>query len=142
MIAWAAGFMDGEGTFSISKSFFGGRNRSSVHYSLKISACNTDVDPLYRLQQLFGGTVTLRKSKRDINQINWKDCYEWYLVGKRAFVASNNLLPFLVNKKKICEVAISYGSTIGENGVNISDEVLKNREFLYQQATLLNMRGK
>ena|ERR1035437_9260938 len=66
-IAWAAGIYEGEG-----------HCRPTGANTVRLSVSQKDLWLLYRLRQLFGGTVYLRKScgKSNVNQ--------WYLSGTRA----------------------------------------------------------
>lgn len=73
-IAWAAGFLEGEGHFRRSSS---ARNR---HGTEEVSAGQVNPEPLYRLQEFFGGGINVkRRSKWGMNDILY-----WKVTGERA----------------------------------------------------------
>lgn len=67
-LAWAAGFLEGEGHFGMS----GG--------SAMVSATQASMQPLERLQGLFGGAV----GKGSTSKITKKQMYRWTLSGPQA----------------------------------------------------------
>jgi hypothetical protein len=81
-IPWAAGIIEGEGCFEISK-----KDRNC-----RITVAMTDLDILERLQQLFGGTIISLKRYEE----HHKPCWKWR-VGKREAVteAIEKMLPWL-----------------------------------------------
>lgn len=77
-LAWAAGFLEGEGNF--------GTNRRELSASQVVRATQKNREPLYRLQTLFGGTVAAVRS----------DGFgEWRTYGARARGIMLTLFPFL-----------------------------------------------
>ena len=81
-IPWAAGIIEGEGHFEISKN----------DRHCRINVAMTDLDVLQRLQDLFGGTIRPQKQCES----HHKPCWIWRL-GKRQEVtqAIEQLLPWL-----------------------------------------------
>lgn len=66
LIEWAAGFLEGEGSFS------GG----GTHGYGRVSAPQVQRWPLEQLQKLFGGTIADYREKRNT--------YHWWVTGSRA----------------------------------------------------------
>ena len=66
-LAWAAGFIDGEGSFTI---------HSKGRYP-RLSATQAHEEPLRRLQKLWGGTVGIQRQARP----GHKTVYYWELYG-------------------------------------------------------------
>lgn len=81
--AWAAGFLEGEGNF--------GTNHVKEHRSQCVRATQKNLEPLYRLQRILGGSVKPLRS----------DGYgEWRTYGIRARGIMFTLFSFLSAKKR------------------------------------------
>lgn len=72
-LAWAAGFLDGEGTFYVGSN---GRG----HMRLSVKAAQVQRWPLDRLATLFGGNIYFCRGGRG----NQQDYYVWSLSGAAA----------------------------------------------------------
>lgn len=83
-IAWAAGFLEGEGSFC---------GRAGCE---RISAVQVNQEPIQRLVALFGGRV--RQYKR--NHPNWKPVWNWYASGTRARGIMMTLYPLMSHKRR------------------------------------------
>jgi hypothetical protein len=93
-IAWAAGFLEGEGNFDINHRKLG------KHASHVVRATQKNLEPLYRLQRFLGGSITTRR----------KDGYgEWRTYGVRARGIMLTLFSFLSAKKRSNVVAALGG---------------------------------
>lgn len=66
-LEWVAGFLEGEGSFTL-------------HSSLQVSAAQVQLWPLQKLQRIFGGKIFTNKAKR----ADQEPCSQWYLYGSRA----------------------------------------------------------
>ena len=66
-IAWAAGFLEGEGSFS-------------CHHSPRVEAAQVQREPLERLLKLFGGNIRKRKARFKNQSDNWY----WILNARRS----------------------------------------------------------
>lgn len=86
-LAWAAGFLEGEGCFG----FYGGkRSRGGMRTAaLLVSACQNQSEPLERLQNIFGGVISHSASR-----------YEWRLNGHAAAPAMEALLPEMSERRQ------------------------------------------
>jgi len=85
-LAWAAGFLEGEGSFS-AKSETSGR----------VSATQKDPECLYRLQRLFSGSVTHRVR---MTPVGLSDVHDWTCFGPRAMGVMLTLYAFLSRRRK------------------------------------------
>lgn len=100
-IAWAAGFIEGEGTFILRRRKKGFKRRSSY-----IAAFQVNREPLRRLKEMFGGSIYKyeRKSKvnynRDGSIANCKDISVWRAYGARARGIAMTLYSFLSKKRQ------------------------------------------
>lgn len=86
---WAAGFLEGEGTFHV------GNPRDT---SGRVSACQKEPDTLYQLQRLFGGTVVYRS--RTTTAFGVSSIYEWRLYGPRAFGVMQTLYSLMSPRRR------------------------------------------
>jgi hypothetical protein len=85
-LAWAAGFLEGEGNFSVNNRKLPKKSISQV-----VRATQKNLEPLFRLQRLFGGTITTAR----------KDGYgEWRTYGGRARGIMLTMFTFLSAKKR------------------------------------------
>lgn len=85
-LKWAAGFLEGEG------SFYSNKKSASLH----VSANQVERWPLDQLHEMFGGRIRIRKSQH----INWKDQWHWETNGVRAAGIMMSLYFFLSPKRK------------------------------------------
>lgn len=84
-IAWAAGFLEGEGHFGLNHRKLG-RSASNV-----VRVTQKQLQPLFRLQRFFGGSVKQARS----------DGYgEWRTYGARARGVMLTVFTFMSDNKK------------------------------------------
>lgn len=83
-IAWAAGFLEGEGCFYAG-------NRISVR------AAQVQPDPLYRLREILGGNVTGPYKK---TQANHRPSYDWGIHGCHAIAVMMTLYTLMSPKRQ------------------------------------------
>lgn len=103
-LAWAAGFVDGEGCISVPVRT---RVRNRRDYSLALYVGQVDPRPLARLKSYFGGTVVQRTS--------WgrgRPIFMWRITGTTAEKALRTLLPYLMVKAEQARLAIELRERI------------------------------
>lgn len=89
-IAWVAGFLEGEGHFQRSYS-------SNDRYGTeRASAGQVNPEPLYRLQEFFGGGI--HKKKRGKWGMN--DIFYWQVTGERARVLMRAVEPLMSARRR------------------------------------------
>ena len=71
-LAWAAGFLEGEGSF-----------RPTSNNGAEVKAVQVELEPLYRLLALFGGRIQPRNAGRN-SPPTWKQSHVWIAYGARA----------------------------------------------------------
>jgi hypothetical protein len=108
-LAWAAGFLDGEGHFGVN---YVHRNTRKTPYPTPIIQAvqsNDRMTPLFRLKDLFDGDVSRSPSRpRD---------WTWRLAGgKRLREALPQLLPFLCVKAMEAGALLGYALLVPEPG--------------------------
>ena len=114
-LAYAAGYLDGEGCFHITNG--------------KISVtCETTHKPtIMWLQTLFGGSVTSLLKKKNPK---WRSTYRWSVVSKQALKVCQRLAPLLKEKMSQAGLLIVYQQTMGKVGQHVSDQTKEERSRL------------
>jgi hypothetical protein len=98
-IAWAAGFIEGEGTFTRL------RGARAKNYSFRVSASQKNLEPLLRLQEVFGGSIKTKKCKKSWWEEQRRFIYSsrtniWRVYGKEAQKVAHLLFPLLSQQRK------------------------------------------
>lgn len=134
LLAWAAGFVDGEGCISLYE-----RKDRKTGYYIKLHVANTNKASLERLQALFGGSI--QYIQRGSPERNWKPSFAWIVSHVKAHNALVELLPYLFVKKKQAELAVQARESVGPVGVAVTDEHRTKLNSLLQEFRSLNMKG-
>lgn len=132
--AYIAGFLDGEGSLTLSRHHCYDKNRNTT-YHLRVRITNTFPGIIDWIAMIVGyGSI----SKKKVYNGN-KDAWEWSLSGRRAIAFLNQLYPYLKVKKLQAEVAFEFGKTIAYPGQSkLDDKVLVFRKELKQRMSALN----
>ena len=107
--AYLAGFMDGEGSFSITKHFaktkqLSGNVTTNWRHAVQVTISNTNREVLEWIVENFGGAIHTRKMYMTAKQgYSWKP--KTYKEGE-IFILS--ILPYLRIKRKQAMIALSY----------------------------------
>ena len=130
-VIWAAGFLDGEGTFTIS----GAKNSRFV----AIMAAQVDLRPLNVLRDLWGGSITERPP--DSRHPNNRKQYVWVISTRKVIVCLNEIVTYLVLKGDQARLLLEYSDTIGLPGFRVNKSMLPIRGLISDKIYLLNKRG-
>jgi hypothetical protein len=84
-LAWAAGFLEGEGGFCVNSRSLG------RHSSLRVTATQKQREPLDKLQRLFGGYVGLQATV---------PYFRWTVNGVRARGVMYTVFTFLSRRRR------------------------------------------
>lgn len=126
-VAWAAGFVDGEGAVMLVYARPGKRNRRGYEeitpgrVTVHVRVTQVDIDPLYKLQDLFGGQVKAVNMDCKARVKNKQPIHEWNIFGGKAIEVLRQLSPYLMVKKAHADLAIDYYETC--NGARDSLDV-------------------
>ena len=90
-IAWAAGFLEGEGCFTPGGY---GRKRGSSPW---IGAAQVQREPLERLQKMFGGSISKPALRKDPKH---QPCQTWVLSARRAAGLMMTIYPLMSPRRK------------------------------------------
>lgn len=131
-LAYAAGFMDGEGCVSIHTS--NPRKGRSKRYILLVTITQKDGKVMDWLYGNFGGCVVKKnKGKNTFSPDTW--IYEWRADNKTAYEFCKQVYQFSIVKKRQLELAVRFGQRIVQSKrfVRLSDNELKIREQMFNQ---------
>ena len=118
--AWAAGFIDGEGSFVITPQ----RNVFKAFLSVE----QLVPEPLYKLQNLYGGNVGKRGTRRT---------YQYRCSTKQLEFLVKAIRPYLVVKNEDADIVLEFRSLVGKRGgaklePDVRNKMLSLRESLKQ----------
>ena len=119
-LAWAAGFIDGEGCIHIAKQ----RERSgrSETYRRRVHIAQNDRSVLEYLQQAVGINASIYKVKRARN--HRRQCFTLNFSGRSALALLSLLMEFLKRKRAEAEAALNFwvdgrmGERFGARGLD------------------------
>lgn len=89
-IAWAAGFLEGEGCFAAA----GGKYPSNA-----LTASQSEPEQLHKLSSLFGGRVRQRP-RHTTSKLSKKPMWEWGVYGPRAAGVMMTIYKFMSEHRK------------------------------------------
>ncbi len=116
-IAWAAGFIDGEGCLQI-------RDCGTQDYYARIAATQLDKRPLVVLQQLFGGGIYNQNAGAS----------QWELDGARKCLpVLMKIQPFLRVKDRECWLLIKFCELLIASGYRKGKKVLEKDRALRRE---------
>jgi hypothetical protein len=104
ILAYTAGYIDGDGCFYLGKERATKRLKQKYVVSIAISSVNPNV--LHFFKSIFGGTVCL------INKGvgNQKDLYQFSIKKRASIAMAKNIYQFLVEKKQECQMLLDFCS--------------------------------
>jgi hypothetical protein len=136
-LAWAAGFIDGDGFITIQDRTSTVKGKTYNGFYVRLGCCQASEVPLKELQKLFGGTIRIKNSGPNRENYNRKTQYIWCLSTKEAAQAIEQLLPYLVHKKEVARLAIEFQNTMG-NYYKVPEEVVLYRTLLKDKIQTIN----
>src|SRR5262245_39318559 len=89
--AWAAGFFQGEGCVTISRGRIRNDGFQSLHLKLQVN--QGELEPLEKLQEMFGGGICATKVRSTRHNQSW----QWSISGKLAREAFEIMRPYIVS---------------------------------------------
>lgn len=137
-LAWAAGFIDGDGFITIQnrKSVVNGKTYSGTY--LRVGACQAKQDVLLELQSLFGGSIRIKNSGPNKEGYNRKQQWVWTLSTEQAYECLKQIIPFMIHKKEVAELALFFQETMSTNKQQLSEDTVKKRLALQAEITRIN----
>jgi hypothetical protein len=138
--AWAAGFIDGEGSLQVGVTRQVQKSgHITISHSAYVCVAQTDREPLDWLAEMFGGTV--REVKRYSSQHN--RCWNWLACSQNAERVLRAIMPYLRLKHpqallllELCDQKHAYRCS--PRTVTSAD--IEQREAIKNQVQILNKR--
>lgn len=130
IIAYLAGFVDGEGCIAIHRNHNGS-------FFLTLSASQVNPYPLRLLAYHFTGSVRIDKST---SRLGKKRLYTWKVMSDRASNALKALLPFLVVKKDEAGLGIEFQDTVKGKHRRLTEGDKYQEERYYMEMRSLKKR--
>lgn len=139
--AWAAGFIDGEGTITL-KRFRSKYTTRGIHYQPYVSLGQATHEGheagVQKLQDLFGGSISRWASKAPRLQT-----VSWCVVSRQAVECLKKVRSYLVVKKKHADLLFRYYETVGKRkAYKVTDEEMAKREAIWTEIRSMNQKGK
>ncbi|MCC6311361.1 MAG: hypothetical protein IT345_10645 [Trueperaceae bacterium] len=135
-IAWAAGFVDGEGCITIRTRL---RARNRRDYSVSLAVGQVDPKPLDKLVEMFGGSIG-RRSAEPARRV----MLMWRVTGHRAGHVLEVLRPYLLAKGDQADIAMEFlarVSSYGRKGRRVEDSETAARQDLMARITAAKWRS-
>lgn len=128
MLAYIAGFFDGEGYVTISKA--SNRSKSGSRYWLIASFTNTHKGVLDEIQKVVGGKVIFHQGNKGLTHH-----YRLTFYSRQANDLMKKITPYLIVKKPEAEIAIKYQNGIRQvgSGRGLTESELAFQDQCYQE---------
>jgi hypothetical protein len=138
MLAWAAGFFDGEGYVTIQKRNSEVNGKRYRGFYLRVGLKHVAPAPIYELQKLFGGTVRIEQRRTSKDGCSRKDIHVWQVSCEEAKSCLVQMMPYFINKTKVAELGIELQNTMQSNKKAVSAEINSLRESIKEEISRLN----
>ena len=116
-LAYVAGFIDGEGCFSVGKN-----------WKICVSCANTHKPVVEWLQTHFGGSFC--KNGTRLKKPNHRRIYSWSVVARDADRFCKAVAPYLRVKAEQALLLIAIQQTMTPGGKRLSEEIIAERNRL------------
>ncbi len=151
-VAWAAGFIDGEGYISVNRIFpSDGNGYKKIYHRIMLRVTNTDIKSLERLREIFGYGSIFKQGDSSRNYQTWA----WCCNSLSAASVLRQTLPYMVTKRNEAELALDFqalvditkGSRKRRGGhhagfASLSDEIIAQRDAYYWALREAKSEGK
>lgn len=135
IVAWAAGFFDGEGCVYAGEGVQKGGYR---RFTFTVSAGQVVRDPLEVLEEHWGGTIHPIQSRGYGSRPQWL----WMVRGQAAARFLEDVLPFLRVKATVARAALPGLLNTHRHGVNLSPDEIAMRRAAVSEVRSLNRPRK
>ena len=132
LVAWAAGFLDADGTITLNRNRSG--NRRTPNWKAIVAAYNRDVRALEVFRGLFGGKISVDRSDHP----RWASVYLWVCRKEGIRAALEEMLPYLRVKEKQARLMIDYVRGPGRAVHRGARSEQRARDWYYEQNSYLN----
>ena len=135
---YLAGFLDGEGCFTIN--FSKSKKRIQGQYSIFVQVALTDFNLLNEIKNQYGGSIY--KMKRRSPKHN--NCWLWKVCSREAVKLVKNVYPYLILKKSQAKLILSFDKTISSinTGKGLTKNVVTLRQKIKNKLSYLHKHKK
>jgi hypothetical protein len=141
-IAYLAGIIDGEGSIYIDN--FSCNPKTKVPYfQTNIQVTNTDENLIKWLRHIFGGLISKRTPKQHPKNAR-KQAFIWTASGERVTHLCELILPYLIIKKRQCEIMLKMRATFTKNHCEKGKQGIQRHGtelWIIRQSLMDEMRG-
>src|ERR1700759_1740968 len=145
--AYMAGIMDGEGTFYIG-NYSKNLKNGDKYFQSRLVISNTDKGLIDWIYEVFGGW-TREYTPKQTPKNSRKKVYCWMATTDNLLHICTEILPYLVAKKRQCEILIELRKTFtgqqNQKGLakvqRLPRELLDHRQSLMDELRLLHNRA-
>ena len=144
-LCYLAGIIDGEGCFHISLLSKNPKDGYiNPHYRGILKVSNTDKTLIDWLKEAFKGTES-SATRQTSSKKYIRDVYDWVVTGFRLLDLCEQVLPYLIIKKRHCENMIRFKRTyprerIGRGNKILDAETIAFRQSCMEESKKLNSR--
>lgn len=135
-LAWAAGFMDGDGFITIQQRNQTINGKQYKGHYLRVGVCQASKTPLEEFQKLFGGTISIKNSGPNKEGYKRKVQYLWNVSTAQAAEVLEQLLPYLVHKKEVAMLGLEFQKTMSNS--KVTNDIWQKREELKLKIQTIN----
>jgi len=133
-LAWAAGFIDGEGYIGIRPVKSSPDTKGNPHLQLRIIVSNTRPLAILKLVSMFGGDSWIRPPAKAGHRTQ----YVWQVFSRAAEDVLKEIQPYLVIKSEQADTALSYRATYPSGEYPLTDDLVAHRGRLMTHMNVLN----
>ena len=130
-LAWAAGFLDGEGCINIAKQRY--KTGRSDTYRLGVSLAQNNLPTLEAFRTAVGIPSPIHPTKRADNHS--RQCYTLNFSGKKARLLLITLMPYFRRKLKEATAVLEFWTEgrvgMPGNGKRVDPGLIAKREYYY-----------
>jgi hypothetical protein len=124
LLAYAAGYIDGDGCIYLGKTIQKPKLITVYEYSIQTVSVKKPV--LDHFKSIFGGHIRLKPFKK-----RHKDAFCWTIKGNIAVQFAQQIFPYLIDKKYQCSLLIEFSQLITRNNFRtVEDSVVNKRNDL------------
>ena len=138
-IAYLAGIIDGEGSIYIG-NFSCNTTTKLPYYQTNIQVTNTDKGLIDWLKETFGG-LTNTRTRKQMPGNSRKQVYIWTVTGERLTHLCEEILPYLICKRRQAEIMLKMRATFETGSPNrLGLETRHIRQSLMDEMRSLHVR--
>lgn len=135
--AWLAGFMDGEGTITVTRTRRA--DVPSIRHRPYVSVGNTVRAPLDEIREQYGGQVFTYQAPRTMPRA--KVAYRWRCPASQVVRFLGDVRPYLRLKGRQADLVLELVGGGDHRGARLPPGEFERRERLTAELRVLNRRG-